>query len=91
MRAPNGFVQYHANGERFENIETFGGVISLNRDDCFYLDATFCRGALASAVESSAKARRRRPCLRTTPHHPKTLPSYHHYPPLPRMCMKRGV
>ena len=61
LRAPNGFVQYRANGDHFMNIETFGGVISLNRDDCFYLDATFCGGALASAAESSAKARHRRP------------------------------
>ena len=61
LRAPNGFVQYHANGAHFMNIETFGGVISLNRDGCFYLDATFCGGALASAAESSAKARHRRP------------------------------
>ena len=59
LRAPNGFVQYYPGGEPFRNIETYGGVISLNRDDCFYLDATSCGGALASAAESSAKARRR--------------------------------
>ena len=71
LRAPNGFTNRGAR----DNIETFAGVISLNRDDCFYLDATFCGGALASAAESSAKARHRRPCLRTTRTTPKHFPA----------------
>ena len=87
LRAPNGFTY---GGARL-NIETYGGGITLSRDDCFYLDATFCRGALASAAESSAKARHRQPCLRTPPHHLQTLPS--HLPPLPttRVRARRRV
>ena len=90
LRAPNGFVQYRANGDHFMNIETFGGVITLNRDACFYLDATFCSGALASAAESSAKARHRQPCAPLLPN-PPTLPSHHHYPPLYRVRARRRV
>ena len=89
LRAPNGFS---FDGHDYtRRIETYGGVITLNRDDCFYLDATFCRGALASAAESSAKARHRQPCLRTPPHHLQTLPS--HLPPLPttRVRARRRV
>ena len=57
-------------------IETFGGSISLNRDDCFYLDATFCGGALASASESPAKARRR--TVKHFPPHPHFFPASTH-------------
>jgi hypothetical protein len=74
LRAPNGFSfdGYHSN----RRIETYGGGITLSRDDCFYLDATFCRGALASAAESSAKARHRQPCLRPpSPPPPPTPPT----------------
>ena len=73
LRAPNGFVQYYSDGTPFLNIETFGGIISLNRDDCFYLDATFCGGALASAAESSAKARRRALWLHSPPQSPNAF------------------
>jgi len=76
LRAPNGFEQRSERGEPFDRmIETFGGQISLNRDDCFYLDATFCGGALASASESRAKARRR--TVKHFPPHPHLFPSQH--------------
>ena len=77
LRAPNGFEQRTEGGEPVLNIETYGGMISLNRDDCFYLDATFCGGALASASESPAKARRR--TVKHSPPHPQMLsqPAHH--------------
>ena len=72
LRAPNGFEQRSERGEPSDRmIEAFGGRISLNRDECFYLDATFCGGALASASESPAKARRR--TVKHSPPHPQML------------------
>ena len=96
LRAPNGFEQYLADGTPVANIETYGSLISLNRDDCFYLDATFCGGALASAAESSAKARRR-PLKHSPPHIQMLFPASTPCTSAPtsssplRLCVQGGV
>ena len=83
LRAPNGFEQRNERGEPFSErvVEADGGLISLNRDDCFYLDATFCGGALASASESPAKARRR--TVKHFPPHPHLFSQPAHTPDPP--------
>ena len=95
LRAPNGFEQRTGRtGPPFVTSRRLAACISLNRDDCFYLDATFCGGALASAAESPAKARRR--AVKHSPPHPQMLsqPAHHTLahptssPPLHRVACK---
>lgn len=42
LRSTNGHVQAKANGDELLAIETYGGVISFNLEECWYLDSQFC-------------------------------------------------
>ena len=42
LRTTNGHVQKGANGADLAVIETYGGVISFNLEQCWYLDSRFC-------------------------------------------------
>ena len=42
LRSTNGHVQKRSDGRNLTAIETYGGNIAFNVDECWYLDSTFC-------------------------------------------------
>jgi hypothetical protein len=42
LRATNGVVQKNPDGSDRQVIETYGGIISFNLEECWYLDSAFC-------------------------------------------------
>jgi len=42
LRSTNGMVQRYSSGDGRKVIEAFGGIISFNVENCWYLDTAFC-------------------------------------------------